>query len=152
MMHPPKRPSSKVQLRGFREEASQYTASQGHWERLFMSVAKERSGLIWKEWLKDPFREGQPIFSRVSKEIGKGVAINQVLPADDSVELRAWMSVFGSEDYGDAVTTLNISCMLIDEIDACVKELLQEFIVKERPYEFMKKLCEEYTHSSIEVA
>lgn len=151
MMPPPKRSPSQVKLLHFREDPHAYAVSRKHWQRLFTSIAKKRPDLAWKEWLKDPFLEGRPIFSQVSENIGRGVAINQVLPSDDSLAFRAWMSVFGSQEYGDEIVTLNISCMRIDEVDEWVKGLLREFIIGERPYSFMEELCAEFTHASMEV-
>jgi hypothetical protein len=142
-------PSSRIKYAGFRDGDHDYVLSQRHWKRLFESVVGTR--YAWQPWLKDHFRQGQPIFSRVSKQLSMGVVINQVLPSDDSLTFRAWMSVFGSKEYNDEVTTLNITCMPVDETDSLVKALLREFIVHRRTCSSMEHLCAELTRSSKEI-
>jgi hypothetical protein len=136
-----------IEPQRFRSRA-EYTRAQRIWRDVFNYVLKPSNQRGWEDWLSDPFHDGNPIFSRVSHHRRKGVVINQITSADDSLVFKAWMDTFGSPEFGDEIEHLAISCMLTDYAIEAAKSLLKAYIIEQRSLPQMSELCLKLTHKS----
>lgn len=84
--------TSEIKFPKFREDRNQYDQSQREWLDVFNAALEPINQAGWEDWLRDPFFEGTPIFSRVNRraKTGKpqGIIINQILPSDDDLSFR----------------------------------------------------------------
>jgi hypothetical protein len=141
-MHP------KILLLHFRTKEPEYAQARKRWTEAFDDVVRDPAQAEWKDWFADQLHDGTGIFSRVSQRLRKGVTINQVLPADDSLVFRAWMSTFGTQQYGDEIERLTIQCMLTDDSVSRAKALIKAFIVDHFSRQEMDKRCSAATQAS----
>ena len=69
--------TSEIKFPKFRENRDDYMQSQREWLEVFNAALQPIHQAGWEDWLRDPFSEGTPIFSRVNRQMKKGVVINQ---------------------------------------------------------------------------
>lgn len=92
--------------KNFLSNLEEYKASEDYWrdlcEKIIVKYQGERHG--WKVWLNThfcdgtPFLDGNPIYSLISPDSRKGIAINQHEPTENKIIFGAWMDKFGLID------------------------------------------------------
>jgi len=107
---------------------------QTQWEELVRHVGQE---WLWETpWLKTDFangtpcRDGNPIFSAISRSKGLGVRIIQVEPGDKQRELYVWTNVFAKGDP-EEIKELVISCSLTQETLLDAVDLMKRWLTDE---------------------
>ena len=138
---------SHLLLPQFRQDPEAYVQARKLWEALFESVV-EKARSNWQPWIGDPFRDGNAIFSRVSRRGRKGIIINQILPSDDSLLFKSWMGVFGSPDHEDEIEHLTIACMLTADSLKSAEFLIDCYVNRRLSYDEMTRLTAELTHEA----
>jgi hypothetical protein len=74
----------------FRSDESQYMLLELFWAYLFKAVVEGRGRGLWRPWQEpDRDREGNPIFSAVDLNSGRGVQIIQH-PGPDDPDVKLW--------------------------------------------------------------
>jgi hypothetical protein len=114
-------------FRNFLADASEYDGAQALWRRRWEELRQRmRDGHEWESpWLTAGFndgshcRDGNPIFSAVSRLHRRGVRVIQLQPSVDPRELCFWIDTFDDGGAG-TIDELVISCALTREtlIDA----------------------------------
>jgi hypothetical protein len=138
----------KILFPQFRAKKTEYAQALKRWEQAFDEVTRASAPADWAEWFVDQFHDGTAIFSRVCRELRKGVVVNQVLLKDDSLVFRAWMSAFGGREYDDNIDRLTIQCMMTEESIDKAKNLLKAFVVDGLSREEMERRCAVETQMS----
>jgi hypothetical protein len=79
--------------------------------------------------MNNPTPDGNPIFTALSRSLGRGVRIIQEEPGDGQVDLDWWLDyAFGDRDDPEAVRELVVACCPSRENVAQVERLLKEWI------------------------
>jgi hypothetical protein len=138
--------TSEIMFPKFREDRAEYLRSRQQWSDLFDAVVKTGDRAGWDDWLRDPFFEGTPIFSRVNRREKKGIVVNQILPADDDLEFRAYLDVFASDSDTDLVEHLVITSTLTEAAKSKAAKLVRAYLAGGKPAPgVMARLCEQLT-------
>jgi hypothetical protein len=141
--------TSEIKFPRFREDRHEYDQSQREWWDVFNAALKPINQAGWEDWLRDPFFEGTPIFSRVNRRVktGKpqGIVINQILPADDDLSFRAYLDVFAPDSDVDLVEHVVITSTLSEKSKDKAKKLINAYLVHKLSPEKIGRLCEDLT-------
>jgi hypothetical protein len=141
--------TSEIKFPKFRENRDDYMQSQREWLEVFNAALQPIHQAGWEDWLRDPFSEGTPIFSRVNRQMKKGVVINQILPSADDLDFRAYLDIFAEDSDVDRVEHVVIASVLIDETKEKAGKLIKAFLVERRPPAEIERLCEILTYGSV---
>jgi hypothetical protein len=142
--------SSEIKFPKFREYRLEYKQSQEEWLEVFNTALKPINQAGWEGWLQDPFFEGTPIFSRVNRQLKKGVIVNQILPSDDELKFRAYLDIFAPDSDIDLVEHVVITTTLSEESKNKARELIKAYLVHKRPKADMVQLCEDLTSGHVD--
>jgi hypothetical protein len=141
--------TSEVKFPGFREDRHQYEQSQKEWSDVFNAALKPINHAEWEDWLRDPFFEGTPIFSRVNRRVttgkSQGIVINQILPSDDDLGFRAYLDVFAADSDVDMVEHVVITSTLTETSKDKAEKLISAYLVHKLSPEKIARLCEDLT-------
>jgi hypothetical protein len=140
--------TSEIKFPRFRENRDQYKLSQREWLEVFNSALKPINHTGWEDWLRDPFFEGTPIFSRVNHRRKKGIVVNQILPSDDALSFRAYLDTFASNSP-DQVEHVVITSTLTDNSKDKARELIKAYLVEKLLPDQIEHLCEALTDDSV---
>jgi len=133
-------PRPPILFAAFRQDPAEYAAAQSLWQSLFDGIAARRASQLWTDWLNDPLRDGNPIFSRRNSARRSAVVINQWLPDDDALMFQAWMKKGG--DAGSGVTAmLVVSCHLTPGSIIAAQRLIEAYVGDGRSFAAMVDLC-----------
>src|SRR5258708_39004458 len=100
-------------LPDFLNDTGAYAKAQGYWETLWTELmSSHKVEQPWPvQWMKNPFLDGNPIFTAVCWPLSKGVRIIQEEPRDpDDLDLDWWLDEFGDKKDSDAIHELVIAC------------------------------------------
>ena len=105
----------------------------------------------WKVWLNThfadgtPFLDGNPMYSLISPDSRKGIAIyQQYEPTTEKICIGAWMDKFGPIDViQDYVEEIVIACELSEESAQIARELIEVWVEGNKSYEEMGKVIKE---------
>jgi hypothetical protein len=142
--------TSEIKFPNFCENRDDYMQSQREWLEVFDAALKPIHQAGWEDWLRDPFFEGTPIFSRVNRRMKKGLVINQILPSGDDLDFRAYLDVFAEDSAVDSVEHVVITTVLIEETKEKVRKLINAFLVDKLPPAEIERLCEILTFGSVD--
>src|SRR5579863_802907 len=136
---------SAVHLSHFRDDPGEYAESQQEWLGIFNEAIKPVNQVGWENWLRDPFHEGTPIFSRVNRRTTppKGVVINQILPSDDDLTFRAYVDIFAPDSVEDLVEHVVIVAVLSEDAKRKARQLINAYVVRKLPQKKIVELCEQ---------
>lgn len=137
--------TSEVMFPRFREDRSEYEQSRQAWLDVFDSALPPADQADWDEWLRDPFFEGTPIFSRVDRRRKKGIIVNQILPPDDALGFRAHLDRFAPDSVADLVEHVVITCTLSEKSKNKAGKLIQAYVVHKLAPDEIARLCEHLT-------
>jgi hypothetical protein len=144
--------TSEIKFPGFRENRDEYVQSQREWLELFNAALKPVHQVGWEEWqedwLRDPFFEGTPIFSRINRRRKRGIVINQILPSDDDLSFRAYLDTFAS-DSDDRVEHVVITSTLTDKSKSKAQRLINAYLAHKLSSAEIEHLCEALTNGSV---
>ncbi|MBV6626941.1 MAG: hypothetical protein KI793_29050 [Rivularia sp. (in: Bacteria)] len=132
--------------KNFLSNSQEYKASENFWRDLCDKILVKHQGEKhgWKVWLNVIFLDGSPIYSLISPDSRKGIAINQDEPTEDKIIFAAWMDKFGPIDATkDFVEEIVISCELSQESAKLAEELIQIWVEGNTLYENMEQLIQE---------
>jgi hypothetical protein len=142
--------TSEIKFPGFRENRDEYMQSQREWLEVFNAALKPIHQSGWEDWLRDPFFEGTPIFSRVNRRMKKGIVINQILPSDDDLDFRAYLDIFAEDSDVDLVEHVVITSTLTGETKTKARELINAYLVRKLLPEQIVRLCEDLTNGPLD--
>lgn len=139
----------------FLSNAKEYRESENFWCNLCeKSIESNTNNSKWKVWFNTyyadgtPFLDGSPIYSLISSNKKKGVAIYQEEPTIDNIKITAWMDKFGAVDKNDDfVEELVITCELSEESAKIAEELITEWVKDNTTYKDMEIIIEERVYS-----
>jgi hypothetical protein len=141
--------TSEILFPKFRDNSHEYEQSKKEWLDVFNAALQPVNQAGWEDWLRDPFLEGTPIFSRVNRRVktGKpqGIVINQILPSDDNLSFRAYLDVFAPDSDIDRVEHVVITSTLSGKSKAKAQKLINAYLVHRLPPEKIVRLCEDLT-------
>ncbi len=141
--------TSEIKFPRFREDRYEYEQSQREWLDVFNAALKPINQAGWEDWLRDPFFEGTPIFSRVNRraETGKpqGIVINQILPSDDDLSFRAYPDIFAPDSDADVVEHVVITTTLSEKSMNKAGRLINAYLVHKLSPEKIERLCADLT-------
>jgi hypothetical protein len=141
--------TSEIRCPRFRVDRHEYKQSQKEWLDVFNAALKPINQAGWEDWLRDPFFEGTPIFSRVNRRVktGKpqGIVINQILPSDDDLSFRAYPDVFAPDSDVDLVEHVVITSTLSEKSKNKARKLINAYLVHKLSPENIGRLCEDLT-------
>jgi hypothetical protein len=141
--------TSEIMFSKFRENRDEYMQSQREWLEVFNAALKPIHQTGWEDWLRDPFFEGTPIFSRVNRRMKKGIVINQILPSDDDLAFRAYLDIFADDSDVDLVEHVVITSVLSEETKEKARMLINAHLVHKLPSAEIERLCEILTCGSV---
>jgi hypothetical protein len=146
--------TSEIKFPKFRENRDEYIQSRREWLEVFNAALKPINQAGWEDWLRDPFFEGTPIFSRVNRHIktGKpqGIVINQILPSDDDLSFRAYLDIFADDSDVDLVEHVVITSTLTEQSKEKSRKLINKYLVDKLPPGEIERLCEALTYGSVD--
>lgn len=133
--------TSEIRHPRFREVRDEYLKSQQEWLDVFKSATGSACPECWEDWLRDPFLDGTPIFSRINRGTKRGIVINQILPADDDLQFRAYTDTFasGSEDQVDHLV---ITSVLTNEAKEKARTLIETYVAPDLRPEDIERVCQ----------
>src|SRR5271167_2650576 len=142
--------TSEIKFPKFRENRHEYKQSQKEWLEVFNAALRPINQAGWEGWLQDPLFEGAPIFSRVNRQLKKGVIVNQILPSDDELRYRAYLDIFAPDSDIDLVEHVVITTTLSEEAKNKSRELINAYLVHKRPNADIVLLCEDLTAGHVD--
>ena len=103
----------------FLSDPQQYQQAEALWRERFGDLIRriDQEGLWESPWLNThfangtPCRDGNPIFSAVSRSRRLGIRVIQLEPSGDREELSAWTDTFAQGEEG-AIKELVLACVL----------------------------------------
>jgi hypothetical protein len=141
--------TSEIKFRRFREDRHEYEQSQREWLDVFNAALKPINHAGWEDWLRDPFFEGTPIFSRINRRVrtgkAQGIVINQILPPDDDLSFRAYLDVFAPDSDIDLVEHVVITSTLSEKSKNKARRLINAYLVQKLSPEKIVRLCVDLT-------
>jgi hypothetical protein len=137
--------TSEILFPGFREDRHEYEQSRREWLGVFNAALEPAGDTDWQEWLRDPFCEGTPIFSRVDRRRKTGIVVNQILPSDDELEFRAHLDIFAPDSVVDLVEHVAITCTLSETSKRKAAKLINAYLGRRSPPNEIARLCETLT-------
>ena len=132
--------------KNFLSNLEEYKASENFWRDLCEIILVKHQGKThrWKIWLNVIFLDGNPMYSLISPDSKKGIAIYQHEPTEDKIIFGAWMDKFGPIDVTqDFVEEIVIYCELSEESAQLAEELIEIWVQGNTPYENMEILIKE---------
>ena len=133
--------------KNFLSNLQEYKACEIFWHDLCETILIKYYGHKhgWKVWLNVLFLDGNPMYSLISPDSRKGIAIyQQDEPTEEKIYIGAWMDKFGPIDAThDFVEEIVISCELSEESAQLAKELIEIWVEGNTPYENMEILIKE---------
>ncbi len=132
--------------KNFLSNLEEYKASEDYWRDLCEKIIVKHQGQKhgWKVWLNVVFLDGSSIYSLISPDNRKGIAINQDEPTENKIIFAAWMDKFGSIDATqDFVEEIVISCELSEESAKLADELIEIWVKGKTSYEDMERVIKE---------
>ncbi len=117
----------------FLSDANQYAQAEAFWQQKWEEVVRKAGQTHrWRwPWIRNPLRDGNPIFSAIDEERKLAVRIIQEEPsAADDVPLDWWVDTFGEDTDPDAIRELVIACILSDQTAVRLNDLLSSWITK----------------------
>ena len=138
--------------KNFLSNLEQYKAAEDFWrnlcEKTIVKYLGQKHG--WKVWLNvhfcdgTPFLDGNPMYSLISPDSKKGIAIYQHEPTEDKIIFGAWMDKFGPiDETQDFVEEIVIGCELSEESAQLAKELIEIWVEGNTSYENMEIFIKE---------
>ena len=135
----------------FLSNLEEYEKSEIFWLDLCDSlINKTLTQQTWTIWLNThyidgtPFLDGNPIYSLISSNKKKGIAINQEQPTTKKIYIKAYMKVFGDITINDdSVEELVITCELSKESALIAQQLIQEWMKDTTSYQDMERIIEQ---------
>jgi hypothetical protein len=115
----------------FLKDGGAYASAQRHWETVWTNVLSTTDqAAAWQSpWMRNPFPDGNPIFTAVSPSLRRGVRIIQEeLGRADDTDLDWWLDYFGEKDDPDAIHELVIACCPSGENAAQIEHLLRQWV------------------------
>ncbi len=119
-------------FKDFLKDPQGYKKAERYWEELWQKIACETEvSSKWQyPWLGAPLRDGNPMFSAVSSELGLGVHIIQHEPTSEQVELEWWLDKFGEEGIDQIIQQLVICCALSRESSSQAADLMRSWVIR----------------------
>ncbi|ELS01710.1 hypothetical protein Xen7305DRAFT_00014150 [Xenococcus sp. PCC 7305] len=135
----------------FLSNLEEYEKSEIFWRDLCDSLINNLlTEQTWTIWLNTyyvdgtPFLDGSPIYSLISSNRKKGIAIYQDQPTTNNIKISAYMEVFGAITVNnDSVEELVITCELSKEAALIAQQLIQEWIKDTTSYQDMERIIEQ---------
>lgn len=114
---------------GFLDHPTLYASAQREWSLMWNQIDPLwRTSDEWETpWLLNPIRDGNPIFSAVSRPQGRGVRVCQFPPQSSGKEFFSWFDTFGDSQDRE-IRELVISCSLSDRNLHLARRLIEAWI------------------------
>ena len=128
-------------FKNFKKNKTDYIYSYYFWRSCFEHALEVRS-LDWEKWIKDPFRDGNSIFSVVNKKLNRGVIIQQVKKRNDSFWFKCWMSKMMPDEDRDGVEFLFIETFISSDSWYYFYLLCKKWSNKRNNFDYMSDLTE----------
>lgn len=122
---------------GWSDDVAQYARVELYWTYLFHSVV---AGTAWKPWHPpDRTREGNPIFSAVHLDHGRGVRViqrpEQNLDVEKYFGFQPFLSLTPAEPYNPNQTVLEFCCVadISEQTEALCRSFWRRFCIELAP-------------------
>ncbi|AFY56225.1 hypothetical protein Riv7116_3781 [Rivularia sp. PCC 7116] len=132
--------------KNFLSSIEEYKACESFWRDLCETILLKHQGIThgWMVWLNVIFLDGNPMYSLISPDSRKGIAIYQHEPTENKIIFGAWMDKFGPIDTTqDFVEEIVIACELSQESASVASELIEIWVEGNSSYENMEILIQE---------
>jgi hypothetical protein len=129
----------KLLYPSFLSDPNEYQQAEAYWQKMWALVLR-RAGQTeeWQSpWLTNryadgtPCPDGNPIFTAVHQGRRLGVRVIQESEGKpDDIGLDWWVDFVGEESEPDAIRELVIACVLSEQTESVVSQLLYEWVTQ----------------------
>lgn len=125
---------------GFHARPDHYTKSVAFWESAFARAVGD-DARTWSVWMRDPFKDGHPILSRINRQRRRGLLVQQVLKAPDRFWFKCWMSC-AEGDEGELLPYLFVETFISQPAERYFDRLVEKWCREGADTDFMRRMTD----------
>ena len=111
----------------FAEDTRAYRKSREFWSQAFSESLGSSRADQWLDWIDDIFQDGNPIFSKINRSLGRGILVQQTSVGRDRYWFKCWIS--HAEENDHVVPYLFVETFIAGETKTYFDELIKAWCV-----------------------